>query len=238
MTFANGNRSYNFSNSVCSCWAPMVADGAGVIDSERAKVTRSGARDEARACMKCSARLCIVLAMATYVGDPLIYVCEYLGWRDIVQSKRVSKEWYEKMVLKRRTELIDLSTHLMKYTKVKDCIVQGKYVWHTVWEGPCHVWTPSFARLSVVQRGVDIILPVGRLLYTWALELKRHLHLQGSNRFAYGKRCLLPRADNYRALLSCRVQRGRLFFKILRLQPVGCIYKRPRFYKCATLEYG
>ena len=55
----------SFWASVISWAAPIIAEGAGEMDSERAKDTRSGARDCALACMKCWARVCIVLDMCT-----------------------------------------------------------------------------------------------------------------------------------------------------------------------------
>ena len=178
--------------------------------------------------------------MSTYVGDPLYIVCSYLRWRDIVQSQRVNKEWFKRVKLVNRKALKKLAQHRPRTNDIAGCELRCPIVWHSIWDGPYWVWTPSFEAHKLVQYGPDISFPVhvGQDWMLWIMQLKRHLGITRSARFVRGKRRLMHRASRYRALVSFRVKKKMLLFKIVRLQPLGPIYKRFKRDTCATRKRG
>ena len=178
--------------------------------------------------------------MSTYVGDPLYIVCTFLRWRDVVRSQMVNKEWYKRVKLKDRRTLQRLSRHTTNQSDIPKCILTGMHIWHPVWDGPFWVWTPSFEAYKLIQYGPDISFPVqlGQDWMLWIMRLKRHLGIERNARFIRGKRRLMHTAKRYRALVSFRVKKNILLFKIVRLQALGPIYKRARKGTCATLRRG
>lgn len=179
-----------------------------------------------------------IRCMSTYVGDPLYIVSSFLRWRDIIQSQRVNKEWYRRLKIKDRNALRKLARHLPE--DISTCRINGSIVWHPLWDGPYWVWTPPFDAYKLVQYGQDLSFPVNLTQdwMLWIMGLKRHLGIQRAAKFVRGKRQLMHQARKYRALISFRVRKNVLLFKIVRLQPLGPIYKRARRDKCATRIRG